>query len=186
VVKGSKLIQLQLGGNGKNRKNGWDFSPVNSRQGGGVVGQKKNGTWRFKNQAHSTPQIPDSSPFNYGDSRIKPIQLQLLGTVVGYGKDFGGSKDLERNVSLTHSCIFTSVCSLLHKLPILEVSKSRKHGKIMGPKISHALSNKFGILLTTHPQSVDWVVVNSEFDTTHLLILTQFPIASTKVPESLE
>jgi hypothetical protein len=56
----------------------------------------------------------------------------------------------------------------------------------MGPKISHALSNVFGNLLTTHPQSVDWVVVKREFDTTHLLILTQFPIASTKVPESLQ
>lgn len=56
----------------------------------------------------------------------------------------------------------------------------------MGPQISHALSNFFGILFTTHPQSVDWVVVKSEFDISHLLILTQFPIASTKVPESLE
>ncbi len=56
----------------------------------------------------------------------------------------------------------------------------------MGPKILHALSKNLGVLLTTHPQSVDWVVVKSEFDTSHLLILTQFPIASTKVPESLE
>jgi hypothetical protein len=70
VVKGSKLIQLQLGGNGKNRKNGWDFSPVNSRQGGGVVGQKKTELGdsrikpiqlhRFKNQAHSTPAFRHS------------------------------------------------------------------------------------------------------------------------------
>jgi hypothetical protein len=186
VVKGSKLIQLQLGVNGKNRKNSWDLSPINSREGGGVAGQKKRNL-----------QIQESSPFNSRDSRFKPIQLQRFkiqahstpafrrSCRVG-GKEFGGSKDLERSVSLTHSCIFTSVCSLLHKLSNLEVSKSRKQGKIMGPKISHALSSFFGILLTTHQQSVDWVVVKSEFDTSHLLILTQFPIASTKVPESLE
>jgi hypothetical protein len=53
-VKGSKLIQLQLGGNGKNRKNSWDLSPINSREGGEVVGQNKK---------------------ELADSRIKPIQL---------------------------------------------------------------------------------------------------------------
>jgi hypothetical protein len=84
VVNGSKLIQLQLGDNGKNRKNSWDLSPINSREGGEVVGQKKRNLeiqvsspfnprdsrfkpiqlQRFKNQAHSTPEIQESSPFN--------------------------------------------------------------------------------------------------------------------------
>lgn len=61
VVKGSKLIQLQLGGNGKNRKNSWDLSPINSREGGEVVGHL---------------EIQESSPFNPRDSTFKPIQLQ--------------------------------------------------------------------------------------------------------------
>lgn len=74
VVNGSKLIQLQLGGNGKNRKNSWDLSPIKSREGGKVVGQKKKELGdsrikpiqpqRFKIQAHSTPEIQESSPFN--------------------------------------------------------------------------------------------------------------------------
>ncbi len=74
MVNGSKLIQLQLGDNGKNRKNSWDLSPINSREGGEVVGQKKKELGdssikpiqpqRFKIQAHSTPEIQESSPFN--------------------------------------------------------------------------------------------------------------------------